>query len=119
MSIYIYMILGFNLCESRDLLGVHFVLFGNFKGSHYVCAQCRCNYGFYPNGPNCGYKHTKLHGPPPPVEDILEILKTPEASNNNYRYGQILGKPNSVALCLSEGISRFPTSVLSDLFGPS
>ena len=94
-------------------------MFVNFKGSHYVCAECKYNYGFCPNGPNCGYKHTKLRGPPPPVEEILEILKMPKASNNNYRYGQIPRKPNFVALFLSEGISRFPTSVLSNLFGPS
>ncbi|GJM97683.1 hypothetical protein PR202_ga14627 [Eleusine coracana subsp. coracana] len=27
--------------------------------------------GFCPNGPTCRYKHIKLPGPPPPVEEVL------------------------------------------------
>ena len=49
--------------------------------------------GFCPNGPNCRYKHVKLPGPPPPVEEVVaKILqmrsfgfnKFNQNRNNNY-----------------------------------
>lgn len=31
--------------------------------------------GFCPNGPDCRYRHAKLAGPPPPVEEILQKIQ--------------------------------------------
>ncbi|WOL17792.1 zinc finger CCCH domain-containing protein 45 [Canna indica] len=31
--------------------------------------------GFCPNGPNCRYRHAKLPGPPPPVEEVLQKIQ--------------------------------------------
>ena len=52
---------------------------------------CRYKMGFCPNGPNCRYKHVKLPGPPPPVEEVLQkILQMRSFNrfgpnrNNNY-----------------------------------
>ena len=38
---------------------------------------CNCRYklGFCPNGPDCRYRHAKLPGPPPPVEEILQKIQ--------------------------------------------
>lgn len=31
--------------------------------------------GFCPNGPDCRYRHAKLPGPPPPVEEVLQKIQ--------------------------------------------
>ncbi|KAJ0975718.1 hypothetical protein J5N97_017683 [Dioscorea zingiberensis] len=31
--------------------------------------------GFCPNGPDCRYRHAKLQGPPPPVEEVLQKIQ--------------------------------------------
>ncbi|EPS64393.1 hypothetical protein M569_10389, partial [Genlisea aurea] len=38
--------------------------------------------GFCPNGPDCRYRHAKLPGPPPPVEEVLQRVQ--QLSSNNY-----------------------------------
>ncbi|GAB4829400.1 30-kDa cleavage and polyadenylation specificity factor 30 [Ancistrocladus abbreviatus] len=38
--------------------------------------------GFCPNGPDCRYKHAKLPGPPPPVEEVLQKIQ--HLSSFNY-----------------------------------
>ncbi|KAL9260496.1 30-kDa cleavage and polyadenylation specificity factor 30-like protein [Drosera capensis] len=39
--------------------------------------------GFCPNGPNCRYRHAKLPGPPPPVEEVLQKIQ----QLTSYNYG--------------------------------
>lgn len=36
---------------------------------------CRYKLGFCPNGPDCRYRHAKLPGPPPPVEEVLQKIQ--------------------------------------------
>lgn len=45
---------------------------------------CNCRYrlGFCPNGPDCRYRHAKLPGPPPPVEEVLQKIQ----HLNSYNY---------------------------------
>jgi cleavage and polyadenylation specificity factor subunit 4 len=31
--------------------------------------------GFCPNGPDCRYRHAKLPGPPPPVEEVFQKIQ--------------------------------------------
>ncbi|KAG8365658.1 hypothetical protein BUALT_Bualt18G0128900 [Buddleja alternifolia] len=38
--------------------------------------------GFCPNGPDCRYRHAKLPGPPPPVEEVL--LKIQQLTSYNH-----------------------------------
>ncbi|GMH31051.1 hypothetical protein Nepgr_032894 [Nepenthes gracilis] len=38
--------------------------------------------GFCPNGPDCRYRHAKLAGPPPPVEEVLQKIQ--HLSSFNY-----------------------------------
>ncbi|XP_023520093.1 30-kDa cleavage and polyadenylation specificity factor 30-like [Cucurbita pepo subsp. pepo] len=45
-----------------------------------------CNmykFGFCPNGSDCRYRHAKLPGPPPPVEEILQKIQ----QLGSYNYG--------------------------------
>lgn len=46
--------------------------------------------GFCPNGPDCRYRHAKLPGPPPPVEEVLQKIQQLTAYNygNSNRYFQ-------------------------------
>ncbi|CAK7324575.1 unnamed protein product [Dovyalis caffra] len=39
--------------------------------------------GFCPNGPDCRYRHAKLPGPPPPVEEVVQKIQ----QLNSYNYG--------------------------------
>ncbi|XAR59366.1 hypothetical protein NMG60_11015185 [Bertholletia excelsa] len=38
--------------------------------------------GFCPNGPDCRYRHAKLPGPPPPVEEVLQKIQ--QMTSHNY-----------------------------------
>lgn len=49
----------------------------------YLMVVCRYKMGFCPNGPNCRYKHVKLPGPPPPVEEVLAKILQMRSSNFN------------------------------------
>ncbi|KAK4709866.1 hypothetical protein R3W88_004379 [Solanum pinnatisectum] len=40
--------------------------------------------GFCPNGPDCRYRHAKIPGPPPPVEEILQKIQ--HLASYNYGY---------------------------------
>uniref|UniRef100_A0A0V0IR48 Putative cleavage and polyadenylation specificity factor CPSF30-like n=1 Tax=Solanum chacoense TaxID=4108 RepID=A0A0V0IR48_SOLCH len=40
--------------------------------------------GFCPNGPDCRYRHAKMPGPPPPVEEILQKIQ--HLASYNYGY---------------------------------
>lgn len=42
----------------------------------------RYKLGFCPNGPDCRYRHAKLPGPPPPVEEVLQKIQ--QLSSYNY-----------------------------------
>ncbi|KAK1375559.1 30-kDa cleavage and polyadenylation specificity factor 30 [Heracleum sosnowskyi] len=46
--------------------------------------------GFCPNGPDCRYRHAKLPGPPPPVEEVLQKIQqlTSYNYNNSNRFYQ-------------------------------
>lgn len=43
----------------------------------------RYKLGFCPNGPDCRYRHAKLPGPPPPVEEVLQKIQ----QLTSYNYG--------------------------------
>lgn len=43
---------------------------------------CRYKLGFCPNGPDCRYRHAKVPGPPPPVEEVLQKIQ----HLNSYNY---------------------------------
>lgn len=71
--------------------------------SDYLCAS-RYKLGFCPNGPDCRYRHAKLPGPPPPVEEILQKIQQLASYNygnsnrffqnrNNSNYGQQTERP--------------------------
>lgn len=53
---------------------------------------CHCRYklGFCPNGPDCRYRHAKLPGPPPPVEEVLQKIQhlTSYNYNNSNKFYQ-------------------------------
>lgn len=42
----------------------------------------RYKLGFCPNGPDCRYRHAKLPGPPPPVEEVLQKIQ--QLASYNY-----------------------------------
>ncbi|KAL8108436.1 30-kDa cleavage and polyadenylation specificity factor 30-like isoform X1 [Apium graveolens] len=46
--------------------------------------------GFCPNGPDCRYRHAKLPGPPPPVEEVFQKIQqlTSHSYNNSNRFYQ-------------------------------
>lgn len=56
---------------------------------------CYCVYryklGFCPNGPDCRYRHAKLPGPPPPIEEVLQKIQhlySYNYANSNKFYQQ-------------------------------
>lgn len=55
-----------------------------------VLCWCRYKLGFCPNGPDCRYRHAKLPGPPPPVEEVLKKIQqlTSYSYNNSNRFYQ-------------------------------
>ncbi|XP_073058504.1 LOW QUALITY PROTEIN: 30-kDa cleavage and polyadenylation specificity factor 30-like [Primulina eburnea] len=60
--------------------------------------------GFCPNGPDCRYRHAKLPGPPPPVEEVLQKIQQLASynygnsnkffQNRNTNYTQPTDKPH-------------------------
>jgi cleavage and polyadenylation specificity factor subunit 4 len=50
--------------------------------------------GFCPNGSTCRYKHVKLPGPPPPVEEVLQKILQMRSFN---RFGQYRNHYNQQA----------------------
>lgn len=44
--------------------------------------------GFCPNGPDCRYRHAKLPGPPPPVEEVLQKIQQLSSYNYNNKFFQ-------------------------------
>ncbi|KAK3131082.1 hypothetical protein QOZ80_6BG0501800 [Eleusine coracana subsp. coracana] len=62
-----------------------------YKHSYDDVKECNMyKMGFCPNGPTCRYKHIKLPGPPPPVEEVLQKILQMRSFNkfgqhrNNY-----------------------------------
>ena len=47
-----------------------------------VFCNCRYKLGFCPNGPDCRYRHAKMPGPPPTVEEVLQKIQ----HLNSYNY---------------------------------
>ncbi|XP_057471592.1 30-kDa cleavage and polyadenylation specificity factor 30-like [Actinidia eriantha] len=55
-----------------------------YKHSNEDIKECNMyKLGFCPNGPDCRYRHAKLPGPPPPVEEILQKIQ----QMTSYNYG--------------------------------
>jgi hypothetical protein len=89
-----------NLCFAKmDMLHVNFFSWINFvycvetKHRYYnksmevvyligVFFNCRYKLGFCPNGPDCRYRHAKMPGPPPPIEEVLQKIQ----HLNSYNY---------------------------------
>ncbi|KAK8582757.1 hypothetical protein V6N13_069526 [Hibiscus sabdariffa] len=44
--------------------------------------------GFCPNGPDCRYRHAKLPGPPPSVEEVLQKIQQLTSYNYNNKFYQ-------------------------------
>ncbi|XP_039006971.1 30-kDa cleavage and polyadenylation specificity factor 30-like isoform X2 [Hibiscus syriacus] len=44
--------------------------------------------GFCPNGPDCRYRHAKLPGPPPSVEEVLQKIQQLTSYNYNNKFFQ-------------------------------
>ncbi|KAK8567782.1 hypothetical protein V6N13_105729 [Hibiscus sabdariffa] len=44
--------------------------------------------GFCPNGPDCRYRHAKLPGPPPSVEEVLQKIQQLTSYNFNNKFFQ-------------------------------
>lgn len=48
----------------------------------------RYKLGFCPNGPDCRYRHAKLPGPPPPVEEVLQRIQNLTSYGYSNRFFQ-------------------------------
>jgi hypothetical protein len=61
--------------------------------------------GFCPNGPDCRYRHQKLPGPPPLVEQNLQKLQhRVYAVNSNAHHGKFVPpRPQDGSLAAGEG----------------
>ncbi|XP_020682616.1 30-kDa cleavage and polyadenylation specificity factor 30 [Dendrobium catenatum] len=58
---------NFGECREKDCLYKHTI--EEIKECHMYMM------GFCPNGPGCRFKHSKLPGPPPPVEEVLKKIQ--------------------------------------------
>ncbi|KAL0914443.1 hypothetical protein M5K25_014791 [Dendrobium thyrsiflorum] len=58
---------NFGECREKDCLYKHTI--EEIKECHMYMM------GFCPNGPGCRFKHSKVPGPPPPVEEVLKKLQ--------------------------------------------
>lgn len=47
------------------------------------CCCCRYKLGFCPNGPDCRYRHAKLPGPAPSVEEVFQKIQHLSSFNYN------------------------------------
>eukprot|EP01018_Ginkgo_biloba_P033336 Gb_34616 [translate_table: standard] len=57
----------FGECREQDCV---------YKHTHEDIKECNMyKLGFCPNGPDCRYRHQKLPGPPPPMEEIFEKIQ--------------------------------------------
>ncbi|TYK00526.1 30-kDa cleavage and polyadenylation specificity factor 30-like [Cucumis melo var. makuwa] len=68
-----------------------------------------CNmykFGFCPNGPDCRYRHAKLPGPPPPVEEILQKIQ--HLGSYNYGPSNKFFTQRGVGLSQQNEKSQFP-----------
>ncbi len=67
--------------------------------------MCRYKLGFCPNGPDCRYRHQKLPGPPPLVEQNLQKLQhRVYAVNSNAHHGKFVPpRPQDGSLAAGEG----------------
>ncbi|XP_022994747.1 30-kDa cleavage and polyadenylation specificity factor 30-like [Cucurbita maxima] len=68
-----------------------------------------CNmykFGFCPNGPDCRYRHAKLPGPPPPVEEILQKIQ--HLGPYNYGTSNKFFSQRGVGLSQQNEKSQFP-----------
>ncbi|KAH9288169.1 hypothetical protein KI387_032286 [Taxus chinensis] len=76
-----------------------FVLLSEFMARIFLCLQLWYKHGFCPNGPDCRYRHQKMPGPPPAVEEVFQKLQQwatvtngpypnryPQHRQNNYHH---------------------------------
>lgn len=75
---------------------------------HLKAEHCNCRYkfGFCPNGPDCRYRHAKLPGPPPPVEEILQKIQ--HLGSYNYGPSNKFFSQRGVGLSQQNEKSQFP-----------
>ena len=75
---------------------------------HLMSKHCNCRYkfGFCPNGPDCRYRHAKLPGPPPPVEEILQKIQ--HLGPYNYGTSNKFFSQRGVGLSQQNEKSQFP-----------
>ncbi|KAL0305431.1 UNVERIFIED_CONTAM: cleavage and polyadenylation specificity factor 30 [Sesamum radiatum] len=59
--------------------------------------------GFCPNGPDCRYRHAKLPGPPPPVEEVLRKIQ-----QSSYNYGNRFFQNRNTNYAQQTEKSQFP-----------
>lgn len=64
----------------------------------------RYKLGFCPNGPDCRYRHAKLPGPPPPVEEVLQKIQ--QLASYNYNNNKFPQNRNNYAQQMEK--SQFP-----------
>ncbi|XP_019185941.1 PREDICTED: 30-kDa cleavage and polyadenylation specificity factor 30-like isoform X2 [Ipomoea nil] len=56
-----------------------------YKHSNEDIKECNMyKLGFCPNGPDCRYRHTRVPGPPPPVEEVLQKIQ--QVASHNFGY---------------------------------
>jgi len=67
---------------------------------------CRYKLGFCPNGPDCRYRHVKLPGPPPPVEEIFQKIQ--HLSSFNYGSGNRFFQHKNTGYNQQAEKSQFP-----------
>ncbi|KAG0471420.1 hypothetical protein HPP92_015966 [Vanilla planifolia] len=57
----------FGECREQDCV---------YKHTNEDIKECNMyKFGFCPNGPDCRYRHAKLPGPPPPVEEVFQKIQ--------------------------------------------
>lgn len=59
----------------------------------WMFCNCRYKLGFCPNGPDCRYRHAKLPGPPPSVEEVLQKIQ--HLSSYNYHSNKFFHQRNA------------------------
>ena len=73
------------------------------KAKHW---NCRYKFGFCPNGSDCRYRHAKLPGPPPSVEEILQKIQ--HLGSYNYGSSNKFFSQRGVGLPQQNEKSQFP-----------
>lgn len=73
--------------------------------------DCRYKLGFCPNGPDCRYRHAKLPGPPPPVEEVLQKIQ--QLTSYNYSASNRFFQQRNSNFSQQADRSQFPQGAIS------